>query len=305
MRAYVAVPGRETELLDELAHAGGRTIERVERLVIASDGPKRAAWASNVWHDPERIVVASIREATEALASRGACWFPLSQIHHRRVALIQGGLPGPSTEPMRFGMRIPRAALGSWTLLDEHTVLASPHCSSPFPNGEIEFVEDRHAPPSRAYLKLWETFTVTGKRPHTGELCLDLGSSPGGWTWVLASLGARVISVDKSPLEPKVAGMPGVHFLRQSAFALDPGSHPPVDWLFSDVICYPRRLLEYVTRWLDAGKAKNVVCTLKFQGETDHEVARGFARIPGSRLMHLHHNRHELTWCWFGEKGGR
>jgi 23S rRNA (cytidine2498-2'-O)-methyltransferase len=23
---------------------------------------------------------------------------------------------------------------------------------------------------------------------------------------------------------------------------------------------------------------------------------RAFAAIPGSRLLHLHHNKHELTW---------
>jgi 23S rRNA (cytidine2498-2'-O)-methyltransferase len=297
MRAYVAVEGRESELLEELSHSGASLIDRVERLVITTNGPKHAAWASNVWYEAERVQFASIREAKEALAARGARWCLLSQRHHRRAALIQAGLLGPTPEPLVFGSRPSREALGSWTLLDEHTLLASPRCSSPFPNGEFEFVEDRHAPPSRAYLKLWELFTVTGAKPRKGELCLDLGSSPGGWTWVLASLGARVISVDKAPLEPRIAAMAGVRFERQSAFALDPVLHPPVDWLLSDVICYPSRLLEYVERWLAAGKARNIVCTLKFQGATDHDAARGFAKIPGSRLMHLHHNRHELTWC--------
>jgi integrase len=47
--------------------------------------------------------------------------------------------------------------------------------------------------PSRAYLKLWELFTLIGEHPRPGELCLDLGSSPGGWTWVLQRLGARVV----------------------------------------------------------------------------------------------------------------
>ncbi len=46
----------------------------------------------------------------------------------------------------------------------------------------------------------------------------------------------------------------------------------------------------------DAGKARNFVCTLKFQGLTDHDAAREFAAMPGSRLLHLFHNKHELTW---------
>jgi 23S rRNA (cytidine2498-2'-O)-methyltransferase len=177
--------------------------------------------------------------------------------------------------------------------------VASPRCSSPFPNGELQFVEDHAAPPSRAYLKLWDLFTISGKKPTPGELCLDLGSSPGGWTWVLSQLGARVISVDKAPLAPSVAKLPRVRYVQSSAFALDPANHEPVDWLFSDVICYPGRLLEHVERWLQAGKAQNLVCTLKFQATTDHDVARRFASIPGSQLAHLHHNKHELTWWRF------
>jgi 23S rRNA (cytidine2498-2'-O)-methyltransferase len=41
---------------------------------------------------------------------------------------------------------------------------------------------------------------------------------------------------------------------------------------------------------------RNFVCTLKFQGATDHDTIAAFAAIPGSRLFHAHHNKHELTW---------
>jgi 23S rRNA (cytidine2498-2'-O)-methyltransferase len=135
-----------------------------------------------------------------------------------------------------------------------------------------------------------------GERPGPGDLCLDLGSSPGGWTWVLQQLGARVISVDKAPLDPRVAALPGVEFRQQSAFALEPRAISGINWLFSDVVCYPRRLLALVERWLAEGTCRRFVCTIKFQGPTDHETARHFAAIPGSRLLHLHHNKHELTW---------
>ena len=36
--------------------------------------------------------------------------------------------------------------------------------------------------------------------------------------------------------------------------------------------------------------------TLKCPGATDHAIAREFAAIEGSRLRHLAHNKHELTW---------
>ena len=129
---------------------------------------------------------------------------------YRRAALIQEQLPKVSAKPLVFGTAPPKAPLGSWTLLDAGTMLAAPHCTSAFPNGEIRFVEDRSGPPSRAYLKLWEALTVIGCQPGPGEKCLDLGSSPGGWSWALQRLGAQVVSVDKAPLAPAVACLPGI-----------------------------------------------------------------------------------------------
>ena len=70
----------------------------------------------------------------------------------------------------------------------------------------------------------------------------------------------------------------------------------PVDWLFSDIVCYPARLLQLVEKWRASGMAKNFVCTIKFQGETDHNSAGAFAAIAGARVLHLHHNKHELTF---------
>ena len=81
-----------------------------------------------------------------------------------------------------------------------------------------------------------------------------------------------------------------------SAFALDPHALGQIDWLFSDVVCYPARLYRLIAAWLAAGTCRHFVCTLKFQAATDHETARRFAAVPDSRLLHLSHNKHELTW---------
>jgi 23S rRNA (cytidine2498-2'-O)-methyltransferase len=292
---YLAAPDRVETLREEL---GGQVV-RHGRLLLAPGPPREAAWALNVWRDPRRIPFVSIRDAARGLRDLQRSWAGYQVHMHRRAALISEGLPHVSARPLRFPDPAPTAPLGSWTLIDRHTVLASPDCSNPFPNGEVRFEEDREGPPSRAYLKLWEALTLAGMRPAPGERCLDLGASPGGWTWVLQSLGAQVIAVDKAPLDPRVAALPGVETREESAFGLDPATVEPVDWLLSDMACYPSRLLTLVRRWMDAGALRNAICTLKFQGETDHETARAFAAIPGSRLLHLHHNRHELTWVKF------
>jgi len=236
--------------------------------------------------------IQSIGDAAKKLRAVQRNWAVYSFAHHRRAALIADKLPKVSAKPLAFGAPAPAAPLGSWTLIAPDRMLAAASCSSPFPNGEVRFVED-HTAPSRAYLKLWELFTLLGKRPYPSERCIDLGASPGGWSWVLQRLGARVISVDKAPLDPSLSG---VEYRSESAFALDPRTIGPVDWLFSDVVCYPKRLLTLVQRWLAADTVRCFVCTVKFQGATDFDLMQAFASIPGSRLLHLHHNKHELTW---------
>jgi 23S rRNA (cytidine2498-2'-O)-methyltransferase len=292
LTGYLAPEGFVAELQHELADA---VVATHGRLVLAEGPPRAAAWAANVWFDPQEIAIASIGDAAKRLRAQQRNWTLYSHAHHRRAALIAEKLPKVSAKPLRFGAPPPKAPLGSWTLLAPDTLLAAPRCSSPFPHGEVHFIEDKKAPPSRAYLKLWEVFTRTGRQPSPGEICLDLGSSPGGWSWVLQGLGARVVSVDKAPLAPSVAALPGIQYCDKSAFALDPRRFEGIDWLFSDVVCYPKRLYRLVETWLAAG-TRRFVCALKFQGATDHETAARFAAIPGSMLMHLHHNKHELTW---------
>jgi 23S rRNA (cytidine2498-2'-O)-methyltransferase len=293
LTGYLAPEGFLSELQGEL---GGAACEVHGHLVLATGPARPIAWAANTWHDPLRLQISSIGDAAKKLRAIQRNWTLYSFVQHRRAALIAEQLPKVSAKPLRFGDAAPSAPLGSWTLVDKDTLLAAPHCSSPFPNGEVRFVEDRAAPPSRAYLKLWELFTLTGDRPKPGEYCLDLGSAPGGWSWVLQQLGARVLSVDKAALDPRIAGLPNIEHRRDSAFALDPRTVAPVDWLFSDVVCYPDRLLTLVNKWLAAGTVRRYVCTIKFQGATDFAIMREFAAIPGSRLLHLHHNKHELTW---------
>jgi 23S rRNA (cytidine2498-2'-O)-methyltransferase len=290
--AYLAADGYIAELAREL----GDVASSHGRLLLAPGPPRTTAWAANVWLDPQQMPIASIADAAQKLRAIQRNWAVYAPVWHRRSVLIQERLPPVSARPLVFPAPAPPAPLGSWTLLDRDTVLAAAHCTSPFPHGEARFVEDPEGPPSRAYLKLWEALTAVGERPGPGDLCLDLGSSPGGWSWALQRLGARVISVDKAPLAPQIAALPGVEHRRESAFALDPQQVGPVDWLCCDVVCYPARLYGLVERWLTAGLARRFVCTVKFQGETDHASAARFAAIPGSTLRHLFHNKHELTW---------
>lgn len=293
--AYLAAEDFQAPLAEELVRRRITISGWHGRLALSPDPPVRAAWALDIWTDPREIEVASVKTAADALREMQRNWAAYGAGHHRRMALIGERLPPVKAAALRFPETAPVSHLGAWTLLAPDRLLASPAKSSPFVNGECHFVEDHAGPPSRAYLKLWEALVRFGRWPLAGERCLDLGASPGGWTWVLATLGADVTAVDKAPLTATIAAMPGVTERLESAFGLAP---EPVDWLFSDVIAYPDRLLTLVRRWIDAGAARHIVCTIKFQGPTDHAAAEAFAAIPGARVVHLFHNKHELTFLW-------
>ena len=293
--AYLAAEDYAAPLTEELARRGVTVEAWHGLLALSPDPPVRAAWALDTWTAPQEIAAPSVKAAADALRAMQRNWAAYAAGLHRRAALIEARLPPVKSRELTFPVAAPTAHLGAWTLLAQDRLLASPAKTSRFPNGACRFVEDRIGPPSRAYLKFWEACTLLRRWPAPGEVCFDLGAAPGGWTWALARLGAHVTAVDKAPLDPAVAALPGVSVRQESAFAMAP---EPVDWLCCDVVAYPARLLALLRRWLDAGAARHIVCTVKFQGETDHATADALAAIEGGRLLHLFHNKHELTFMW-------
>ncbi|MBX9923339.1 MAG: SAM-dependent methyltransferase [Rhabdochlamydiaceae bacterium] len=288
---YLSPPDLQQQLKRELKNI----ICEYDRLIIAEGPPQTAHWAQNIWFDPQVISFTSISEAAKKLKEMQKLWsfYPYKNI--RRGTLISEKLPYFSAKPIIFPSSIPKAPLGSWTLLDPNTLLASPLCSSSFAQGEVHFQESK-VPPSRAYLKLWEALTRIGVIPKPDDVCLEVGASPGSWTWVLQQLGSKVIAVDRALLDPSVSSLPNVTCLKKDAFSLKPMDFPKLDWIFSDLICYPEKLLAWLNQWLEINAKINFVCTLKFQGEGDRDIIKEFEKIAGSHIVHLFHNKHELTW---------
>lgn len=130
---YLAPEGFVQDLVAELGD-----VAAVEDRLVFTDGPARpAAWAQNIWHDPVRIEFASIKEGARALRSIQRNWALWTLRHHRRASLIQDNLPHVSAKPVVFPSPLPTAPLGSWTLLDENTIVAAARCSSPYRHGEV------------------------------------------------------------------------------------------------------------------------------------------------------------------------
>lgn len=288
---YLAARGFENELKHEL----GKFQDLSDRAFL-SDPRDDLVWPQDVWRDVVKIRFESISQAAKSLKALHKNWVLFSTTKHRRAALIQEQLPKFQTPRITFKTPPVSKPFGCWMLIDDKTLIASTNTQNRAPLGIYEFVEDKIFPPNRAYLKLWEGLTRLKKIPRQGDVCFDLGSSPGGWTWVLQTLGAQVISVDKADLAKNILQLPNIEFRKQSAFSLKPADFKKVDWLCCDVACYPDRLYDFLLPWIESGVCENFVCTLKLQGKTDFEVIEKFKKIPDSRVIHLYHNKHEVTW---------
>lgn len=258
-------------------------------------------FARTVMLEPMLIHFESIGEAASALKEIQRSWAPYQYQLFRRANLIQEKLPYVNLKVRSFPTRIPSSPIGLYTLLDEKTILASAKTTSFVPAGALQFIEDHENPPSRAYLKIQESLTLAqlffnAELPGEGSYCFEAGACPGGWTWVLAGLGSQVYAVDRAELAPDLMKNPLIKFQAHDAFTLKPQDIGKCDWVFSDVICYPERLLSWIHEWLDSGLTKNMICTIKMQGAIDWEIVSKFAEIPESRVVHLNYNKHELTF---------
>ncbi len=292
---YLAFKGHESELLGEIQYHGFQKVIQMDRLFLM-EANLSLAWSQLKLSNIEIIKIDSINQAARALKTEQKLWASYSFHLHRRTQLIQEKLIRVKKKKLHFLDKIPSEPFGFWCLLSENEILKSIHTSSALPLGEVEFEENKIIPPSRAYLKLWEVFTLHVAPPQAHQTVLDMGSCPGGWTWVLQSLGCQVLSVDKAPLAPQIAELPRISFFKGDAFKIKPQDIPKPDWFFSDIICEPQALLDMVLLWQRAYPQMKFICTIKYKGSTDYDVTNRFLQIPGSRIIHLYHNKHEVTW---------
>ena len=136
------------------------------------------------------------------------------------------------------------------------------HLLSSYPKGEVPGASDKAAP-SRAFAKLVEAERRLGRAIQAGETCVDLGASPGSWTYWAVNRGAQVIAVDRSPLREDLMRHPRVVFEPRDAFTFEPPR--AVDWLLCDVIAAPERTADLLLGWVRRGWCRHFVVTVKLR----------------------------------------
>lgn len=303
-------PDFEKDLFAECALFGGK-LERVAKGLYSIDPSVRAkhnrslVWARDEWSDVESVAVESVAKAAVELRLRSKLpWTQVTSSSHRRGELIELTFKSKAKLDAMHAKKIawpdhaqarPRVN-PAFTLLSEAKLAL---CVSPrevLPGGDWTFDENKEGPPSRAYLKLWEWGWRTSVLPSEGQTALDLGASPGGWTWVLAKAGLSVHAFDRSPLTldlpKKIASR--IEFSKGDAFQMTPANAPACDWVFCDVIAEPKRTVELIEAWIPS--SAGLVFTVKFKGATDFGAIAHLANLPGATLRHLNVNRHEVTF---------
>ena len=135
------------------------------------------------------------------------------------------------------------------------------------------------------------------------------GTSPGGWTWVLARRGLSVIAVDNGPLRRAALEAGRVEHRRTDAFRFRPSR--PVEWMTCDVADKPARVAALVGRWIAERWCRACVFNLKLpmrdrlgtfeRCRAEIERAAAAARVRGHlTFKHLYHDRDEITGVFIG-----
>lgn len=200
----------------------------------------------------------------------------------------------------------PRRALIGLSLASE---------GSAWPMGIPRLRMPREAP-SRSTLKLAEAILslLTPEEQKAtlrpGLQAVDLGASPGGWTWQLVSRGLRVTAIDNGPMAPAVAATGLLEHLRVDGFTWKP--RKPVEWMVCDMVEQPSRIAPLMAEWVASGRCRRSLFNLKLPMKRRHEeVERCRALIDQRmraanlkytlRIKHLYHDREEVT-CYLARR---
>jgi 23S rRNA (cytidine2498-2'-O)-methyltransferase len=238
------------------------------------------AWAFDAWVPDSDVTNPLHPEQLQLMVP--PAW-QLRRADNARAALDENGL---YAQLCQLGPNA--AALG---------VLPARDALSLAPGGRLR-VHVPDAAPSRAAMKLVEAFAWLDRAPDPGDVCVDLGAAPGGWSWVLLHRGARVYAVDPGNLKLKHAKL--TH-LRADAFHFDPGE--PVDWLCSDMAWRPLEAASLLAKWARRRWARFFVANIKLPMKKKAEYLFRVRDILSDggwenlRARQLYHDRDEVTFA--------
>jgi 23S rRNA (cytidine2498-2'-O)-methyltransferase len=184
-----------------------------------------------------------------------------------------------------------------------HVAVSTVANSSRWPMG-IPRLRAPSAAPSRSAVKLAEALLefAPARRFEPGLQAVDLGASPGGWTWQLVQRGFMVTAVDNGAIDAKLLDSGQVRHRREDGFGYRPPD--PVALMVCDMVESPSRIARLVARWIADEWSREVIFNLKLPMKKRwEELERCRAIIDEAlggggyylRFKHLYHDREEVT----------
>lgn len=282
------------ELEKELLVKNIKVFIKTEKLFFIEPTDKTIIWAQDHWRDCHSAL--PTKELQQTLKSLNIFAYhykteknkPIESLLGRLKHIPEKRIKFPVTKKFNFKYYI-------WTTFED-IVIYSLAPEKKYPAGWHEFDEDKAFPPNRAYLKLWEVFSIEDLKISQDDCALEIGAAPGGWSWVLSQYFKKVYTFDRADLDPKIKKIKNIYHTKGDAFKINPSDYKDVTWFFSDLICTADKIVETIQFWLNESRVKNYVVTVKFQGETPFEVIDKLLKIPDSKIVHLYHNKNEVTF---------
>ncbi|MCG8653088.1 MAG: SAM-dependent methyltransferase [Pirellulales bacterium] len=109
--------------------------------------------------------------------------------------------------------------------------------------GGVQPIQPKYEPISRAYYKAAEAITWSGFDFKSGDLCVEIGSAPGGACGRLLELGMRVIGIDPADMDPRISRHPRFRHIRARAGDLPRKEFRDAKWLLVDSNVKPDKTL--------------------------------------------------------------
>ncbi|SET51566.1 23S rRNA (cytidine(2498)-2'-O)-methyltransferase RlmM [Thorsellia anophelis] len=185
-----------------------------------------------------------------------------------------------------------------------------PTKNSPYPMG-IHRLKFPSNAPSRSTLKLEEAFHFFipaeewEERLASGLRAVDLGASPGGWTYQLIQRSMMVDAIDNGEMAQTIMDSGQVRHHKVDGFKFEP-LHGNNYWLVCDMIEKPDRITDLMIKWLVKGWCREAIFNLKLPMKKRFEMVN--LCLDKLRLAleeeninaiisakQLYHNREEVT----------
>lgn len=165
--------------------------------------------------------------------------------------------------------------------------------------------------PSRSTLKLEEAFHMFippeewDERLRSGLNAVDLGASPGGWTYQLVRRGMMVTAVDNGPMAESLMETGQVKHVSEDGFRYRP-SRKKAYWLVCDMVENPARITHLVASWFREGLCEEAIFNLKLPMKKRYAVVEHnlevlkewLSELDGDFVIQakqLYHDREEIT----------